>query len=125
MSKEHKTMVTNSNNFPLKTVQAGSDTKMQILIDSDNAPNFSMRRFVMEPGGGMPKHKNSVEHEQFVLKGKAKIGIGEDVYEVKAGDVVFIPVGVPHWYNSIGNEPFEFLCIVPNLPDKIEIIEEC
>jgi quercetin dioxygenase-like cupin family protein len=123
MSK-NKAMVSNSNNFSLNDVKAGNDTKMQVLISSEDAPSFAMRRFIMKPGGGMPRHKNSVEHEQFVLKGKAKIGIGEDVFEVKAGDVLFIPAGIPHWYQSIGTEPFEFLCMVPNLPDKIEIINE-
>ena len=39
----------------------------------------------MEPGGGMPKHTNAVEHEQYVLTGRAKVGIGEKVYSVEAG----------------------------------------
>ena len=47
----------------------------------------------MEPGGGMPKHTNTVEHEQYVLKGKARVGIGEKLFEVNTGDAVLIPVG--------------------------------
>jgi mannose-6-phosphate isomerase-like protein (cupin superfamily) len=57
-----------------------------------------------------------------VLRGRAQIGIGDEIIEVKATDVVFIPAGVPHWYQNIGNEPFEFLCMVPNKPDKIEVL---
>jgi quercetin dioxygenase-like cupin family protein len=45
----------------------------------------------MEPGGGIPEHTNTVEHEQYVLRGHAKIGIGTEELEVRAGDVVFIP----------------------------------
>ena len=41
----------------------------------------------------MPRHTNTVEHEQYVLRGHACIGIGEETYEVKTGDVVFIPEG--------------------------------
>jgi quercetin dioxygenase-like cupin family protein len=52
----------------------------------------------MEPGGGMPDHTNTVEHEQYVLRGHASIGIGNEVFDVRARDVVFIPEGVPHWY---------------------------
>ncbi|MEW5959064.1 MAG: cupin domain-containing protein, partial [Chloroflexota bacterium] len=92
-------------------------------ISADEAPNFAMRRFIMEPGGGMPNHTNLVEHEQFVLRGQARIGIGAEVFEVHAADVVFIPAGVPHWYQNIGAEPFEFLCLVPNKPDTVEILE--
>ena len=58
-------------------VEAGSKTSRQVLISATEGPNFAMRRFVIEPGGGMPTHTNTVEHEQYVLKGKAEIGIGE------------------------------------------------
>lgn len=103
-------------------VTAGRGTVRQILIGPDEGPHFAMRRFIMEPGGGMPKHTNQVEHEQYVLRGRAKIGIGDDVIEVQRDDVVYIPAGTPHWYEALGDEPFEFLCIVPNKPDKIELI---
>jgi quercetin dioxygenase-like cupin family protein len=124
MKEGNKVLVISADTIPKKTVQAGSDTSMQALISSEDAPNFAMRRFIMQPGGGMPNHTNSVEHEQFVLRGQAKVGIGEVVYEVKRGDVVFIPKGIPHWYKAEGEEPFEFICVVPNLPDRIEILEK-
>lgn len=108
---------------PLEPVQAGTGTSRQILIGPDEAPHFAMRRFVMEPGGGMPAHTNTVEHEQYVLRGRATVGIGGDVHEVTAGDVVYIPSGTPHWYRVEGEERFEFLCLVPNLPDEVEILE--
>jgi len=63
-----------------------------------------------------------VEHEQYVLNGRAKIGIGDQVFEVQKNDIVFIPADVPHWYATIGNESFEFLCVVPNKPDIVKII---
>ena len=103
-------------------VAAGTETTRQVLIGPDEAPHFALRRFVMKPGGGMPAHTNTVEHEQYVLQGTATIGIGNETYRVKAGDVVFIPGGVPHWYKADGDEPFAFLCMVPNLPDQIEIV---
>jgi quercetin dioxygenase-like cupin family protein len=124
MKEGNKVIVISADMIPKKNVQAGSGTSMQVLIGSEDAPNFAMRRFIMEPGGGMPNHTNSVEHEQFVLRGRAKVGIGEVVYEVKRGDVVFIPMGIPHWYRAEGDEPFEFICVVPNAPDHIEILEK-
>lgn len=105
-------------------VSAGSATVRQVLIGPDEAPNFAMRRFIMQPGGGMPKHTNRVEHEQYVLRGQATIGIGDEEIRVAANDVVYIPAGVPHWYRAEGQEPFEFLCVVPNGPDRIEILDD-
>ena len=110
-------------NLPSEPVKAGRGTSRQVLIGPDEAPNFSLRRFVMEPGGGIPNHTNTVEHEQYVLRGRAKIGIGSETFDVSEGDVVYIPAEAPHWYEVQGDEPFEFLCIVPNLPDHVEILE--
>lgn len=108
---------------PADPVAAGRGTTRQLLIGPDEAPHFALRRFLMEPGGGIPAHTNTVEHEQYVLRGRARMGIGERVVEVGAGDVVFIPAGTPHWYEVLGEERFEFLCAVPNLPDRMEMAE--
>jgi len=124
VNKENTAIVTSVDKIPKKSVQAGAGTSMQVLIGSDIAPNFVMRRFIMELGGGMPNHTNSIEHEQFILRGRAMVGIGKDIHEVKSGDVVFIPKGTPHWYKAEGDEPFEFICVVPNETDHIEVLEK-
>jgi quercetin dioxygenase-like cupin family protein len=116
--------VKHTHDVQVKNVAAGRDTTIQVLISSQEGPNFALRKFSMLPGGGMPRHTNTVEHEQYVLRGQARVGIGEDVYEVKQGDVVFIPEGTIHYYENIGAEPFEFLCIIPNKEDKITIVDE-
>ena len=105
-------------------VAAGKNTYMQMLISPKEGPNFAMRRFIIEAGGSMPLHTNLVEHEQLVLNGRAQVKIAEKVFEVQKDDVVLIPQGVPHSYKTIGNESFEFLCLVPNKEDKIEICKE-
>ena len=116
--------VRHARDVPKEPVKAGTGTTRQVLIGPDEGPHFAMRRFIMEPGGGMPPHTNTVEHEQYGLKGKATIGIGKETREVSAGDVVFISAGTPHWYKAHAGEPFEFLCVVPNLPDKIDIVKD-
>lgn len=90
-------------------------TEIEWLVDRhDGAPNFEMRRFTIKPGGSIPRHYHpDIEHEQYVLKGRYKIGIGDKVHEVKAGDSVYIPAGTPHWYRNTGKVNAEFLCVVP------------
>ena len=103
-------------------VAAGTATSSQVLIGAaDGAPNFALRRFLMGPGGGLPRHTNTVEHEQYVLRGRARVGIGDEVHEVGPHDVLFIPAETPHFYQVI-EAPFEFLCVVPNAPDRLEIL---
>ena len=124
MSEPQTGRVRASAKVALEEVPAGTNTRTQVLIGAEQgAPNFAMRRFVMGAGGGMPRHTNAVEHEQYVLKGRARVTIGDSVHEVKTDDAVYIPAGVPHSYEVV-EEPFEFLCLVPNLPDAIEILDK-
>jgi quercetin dioxygenase-like cupin family protein len=104
-------------------VAAGKDTTIQVLISAQEGPNFALRKFSMQKGGGMPRHTNTVEHEQYVLRGQATITIGNETHHVKTGDVVFIPEGAIHSYQNMGDELFEFLCIIPNKEDKITVVD--
>ena len=96
-------------------VKNAVDTEIEWLVDRhDGAPNFEMRKFRIRPGGSIPKHFHpSIEHEQYVLRGRYTVGIGSQIYEVKEGDSIYIPKGTPHWYQNSGDQEAEFLCIVP------------
>jgi quercetin dioxygenase-like cupin family protein len=123
MGHGSKGVVKRAASIECREVTAGEATESQVLIGADDgARNFFMRRFIMGRGGGMPRHTNTVEHEQYVLRGRARIGIGEDVHEVGPDDVVFIPAAAPHFYEVL-EAPFEFICVVPNTPDRIEILD--
>jgi quercetin dioxygenase-like cupin family protein len=96
---------------------------MQLLVGPEQgAPHFALRRFVIEQGGGMPLHTNDVEHEQYVLRGRARITVGDRVHEVEADHTLYIPAGMPHSYEVVEG-PFEFICVVPNHPDQIKMVE--
>ena len=110
--------------IPMNSVAAGKDTSMHVLIGPETDPNFAMRRFCIEPGGFIRKHRNAVEHQQLVLAGEAEICMGDEIATVKKGSVVFIPADVPHYYRNTGNETFEFLCIIPNTEDRIEFCDK-
>lgn len=119
-----KPFVEPADSLPAKPVAAGRDAAMQVLVGpAQGAPNFVLRRFIMQQGGGMPLHTNEVEHEQYVLRGRAKIRIGDRVHEVAPDTTLYIPAGVPHSY-EVTEGPFEFLCVVPNRADTITIVEE-
>ena len=67
--------VRNSQNIPETPVANGNGVRKAVLISAEEAPNFAMRRFTIETGGGMPLHTNLVEHEQYVLRGRARVRI--------------------------------------------------
>ncbi|MGZ5208546.1 MAG: cupin domain-containing protein [Sulfuricurvum sp.] len=102
--------------------KAGKGVAMKILLSGDESPNFAMRNFTIDAGGYMPLHTNTVEHEQYVLSGRAQVQIGDKTIEAGAGDVLLIPAGVPHSYETIGDEAYSFLCLVPKGEDTIEVL---
>jgi quercetin dioxygenase-like cupin family protein len=102
--------------------KAGKGVAMKMLLSPDESPNFAMRNFTIEAGGHMPLHTNTVEHEQYVLGGRAKVTIGDKTFTAGAGDVLLIPAGVPHSYETLGDETYSFLCLVPKGTDVIEVL---
>lgn len=102
--------------------KAGRGVSMQMLLSLEDVPNFAMRCFTIEAGGFMPHHTNTVEHEQYVLSGRAMVKCGNETFEACAGDVLFIPAGEAHSYQTLGDEAYVFLCLIPKGEDCIEMV---
>jgi len=105
-------------------VDAAAGLRKGVLLGPDqDAPNFAVRRFTLDPGGEVPRHTNAVEHEQYVLAGEYVVGIDDEEHRVGPGDSLLIPAGTVHWYRNEGEEAGAFLCAVPNGDDAIELVE--
>jgi len=61
--------------------KAGQGVSMQMLLSPDESPNFAMRRFMIEAGGFMPFHTNSVEAYSFLCL----VPKGEDCITIMEG----------------------------------------
>ncbi len=115
-------MIIHSNaQIPLNSVEmpGAKDCQMRILIGpKDGSSNIIMRHFVVAPQGHTPKHSHNFEHVVKIEKNK---GIFLDQngqkHEVKKGQSLFVPADEEHQFQNPFNQPFEFLCIIPN-PDK-------
>jgi quercetin dioxygenase-like cupin family protein len=124
MSDSPDPLVRRADAVEYESVDAADGLSKGVLVDeSMGAPNFAIRRFVLDAGTEVPEHTNAVEHEQYVLAGEYVVGIDGEEYAVSAGDSLLIPAGVPHWYRNEGDEQGAFLCAVPNGDDTIELVE--
>ncbi|WP_458188766.1 cupin domain-containing protein [Haladaptatus sp. NG-WS-4] len=116
-------IVREADDIEYEAVGAAEGLKKGVLIgEEQNAPHFAIRRFTLEAGAEVPEHTNEVEHEQYVLEGEYVVGIGDETYEVSAGDSLLIPAGVVHWYRNESDESGAFLCAVPNGDDEIRLV---
>jgi len=85
-----------------------------LIAEETGAPNFAMRQFTVAPSGSTPQHTHPWEHEAFILEGTGTIQGGEEVNEIKAGDVVFVPPDELHQFRNTGDGELKFLCLIPH-----------
>ncbi len=68
--------------------------------------------------GGAPLHVHTREDEYFyVLAGTLTVRLGDDTFEAGAGSFVFLPRGIPHEWDVIGDEATLLMMTVPAMLD--------
>ncbi len=87
---------------------------MRMLIGPDDgAPNFHMRHFTVEPGGYSPHHCHDYEHEVLILKGHGILKADDGDKSFPANDAIYVPANATHQFQNTGNQPLEFICLIP------------
>ena len=127
MSHAPTPVVRPRNSVATQPVPRCRGTSIQVLLGPESGvPNFITRHFTIEPGGRIPCHRHdTIEHEQMVLEGTMVICLEGRETVVSAGDSIFIPAGISHWYENRGQAPVRFLCVVPKTSDyQTEWLEE-
>ncbi len=84
------------------------------IVEEFGAPNFEMRYFELGAGAGSSQDKHNYEHEVFVLRGRGRVVVDGQEYGLRRNDAVLIAPNEEHQLFQEGEEPFGFLCIVPN-----------
>ena len=73
-----------------------------------------MRVFQLGPGGFTPRHQHDWEHVNHIIKGRGRLRIGDTIHELATKDFALVPPNTEHQFENPYDEPFEFICIVPN-----------
>jgi mannose-6-phosphate isomerase-like protein (cupin superfamily) len=60
---------------------------------------------VFAPGTAIPLHSHNVEESVLVLEGEAAAVVGQDSFELEAGDATWVPAGVRHRFANRGQGP--------------------
>ena len=98
-----------------------------LINQTDGAPNFAMRQFVVDPEGHTPKHSHPYEHEVYVLSGAGLVLEGSNEHPITAGDFVYVGPDEVHQFRNTGSAPLTFLCMVPHIPEgtPVSTVPEC
>ena len=99
----------------------------KLVGEADQAPNFAMRQFEVEPGGHTPRHFHDYEHEVYVLEGKGVVFENETAHPLQSGDVVLIQPNEVHQFRNTGDVALKFLCLIPNSAagKNVTVAPEC
>ena len=93
----------------------GTTIRWLITKEKDDAPNFALRRFEVQPGGQIGMHNHLQEHEIYILAGEIEVITETETYTAKANDVLYVPPNEVHGYKNNGDTTVSFLCIIPYL----------
>ena len=98
---------------PVAMDGADGVTMRMMVGRDDGAPNFAMRHFTVAPGGHTPRHSHNYEHEVVILRGAGTAENEGELHDIAPGDVLFVEPNRVHQFRNTGDEPLEFLCLVP------------
>lgn len=78
------------------------DIRFPLPVDLARAGGVALFRAVFTPGAEHRAHTHPNADEFFyVIRGRAEIGSGDEIHEVGAGTVEFVPRGTVHWLRNI------------------------
>lgn len=79
----------------------------------------------IHPGKRNPLHMHpNCEELLYVLEGEADHRLGDEMYQLRAGDVIRIPRGVPHWAQATGDAPMVAIISFSSADRQTENLEE-
>jgi quercetin dioxygenase-like cupin family protein len=99
---------------PLKVDGVAETLKANVIGKNEGWPEHTVRVFRVRGGGYTFRHQHDWEHVNYVIKGRGRLRLGDQVHELSERDFAFVPPNTEHQFENPYNEDFEFICIVPN-----------
>jgi quercetin dioxygenase-like cupin family protein len=84
-----------------------------LVSQLDEAPNFALRIYEMEPGAVTTDQTHYWEHTVFVLYGRGVVVGEEGEIPLSEGDVVYVPPAELHRFVNRGDEVLHLLMVLP------------
>jgi mannose-6-phosphate isomerase-like protein (cupin superfamily) len=64
-------------------------------------PDLSAGLYVLEAGATDPQSPHTEDELYYVVRGRARVTVGDDVRDVRPGSLVFVAATVPHRFHDI------------------------
>ncbi len=81
------------------------------FVGADHDTTVSVFLVEAKPGRGAPLHTHEYDEIAFILKGRSRLVLGDEIREAAAGDIIVIKAGTPHGFINPGEDILEQLDI--------------
>lgn len=88
-------------------------TENWLIGKGENAQNYAMRYYEVEVGGFSHAEQHDHDHGVLILRGKARLQINNDFFDLDTFDVAYISPNDFHQLVNAGDEPMGFICVIP------------
>lgn len=90
----------------------GSEIRPLIDRTTSSIERCSLAEEVLPPGARVGRHHHlETEEIYYILRGRGRMTVGDEMRDVSAGDAVFIPRGAVHTLENNGAEPMTILLV--------------
>lgn len=96
------------NDMPVITADKIEDAE---LVGAEHGASISLILDASQPGGGPRLHRHPYDETWVVQEGRLTFQLGEEQFQVGAGDIAIAPPGVPHKFTNNGPGRSKLVCI--------------
>jgi mannose-6-phosphate isomerase-like protein (cupin superfamily) len=87
-------------------IAGGKGLATLLMNPATGMKEAALTRLVLEPGAEVPTHTHEESVEiLYVERGRARMVVESETFEIGPGDGVYIPAAVPHSAEVVGDEP--------------------
>jgi quercetin dioxygenase-like cupin family protein len=86
--------------------------KHELIGEREGAGQYRIRYFEVPAGGRTARERHPHDHGVVILRGRARVTLGDQTHEVGEGDVVYVDGDELHCFEAVGEEPLGFVCVV-------------
>jgi mannose-6-phosphate isomerase-like protein (cupin superfamily) len=94
---------------------AGDDTLLREILhpENDKLPiGYSIAQARVPVGEASSPHRLKSSETYYILQGEARMYIEDEISELRANQLVFVPAGALQYIENISSQELVFLCIV-------------
>jgi len=87
--------------FELVDLEARRESSGRAYLEFLSVPDLSVGLYVLPAGGLDPQQPHTEDEAYYVVRGRGRMTVADDVRDVGPGSIIFVAASVPHRFHDI------------------------